>query len=230
MQDGALYHQLKLGPWDNFIHLLIDRPTRSCAVVDPAWDAATILAEAERLDVTITHVLCTHSHFDHVDQVDALLKHVDVPVHMLNHEVAWSGFACENLVTSAPGDTIVVGRDLEITMMHTPGHTPGSTCYRVPGGVVAGDTLFVNGCGRCDFVGGDPKTMYATLRSLVDKLPGDTVLYPGHDYGPTTTATLDAQLRDNPYLRAPTVAEFIAHRMDGKTPNSPLPPRPDWSP
>ena len=127
MQDGALYHQLKLGPWDNFIHLLIDRPTRSCAVVDPAWDAATILAEAERLDVTITHVLCTHSHFDHVDQVDALLKHVDVPVHMLNHEVAWSGFACENLVTSAPGDTIVVGRDLEITMMHTPGHTPGST-------------------------------------------------------------------------------------------------------
>lgn len=208
MQDGALYHQLKLGPWDNFIHLLIDRPTRSCAVVDPAWDAATILAEAARLDVTITHVLCTHSHFDHVDQVDALLKHVDVPVHMLNHEVAWSGFACENLVTSAPGDTIVVGRDLGITMMHTPGHTPGSTCYRVPGGVVAGDTLFVNGCGRVDLPGSDPDQMYETLTTRLARLTDDVILYPGHDYGPTPTATMGQQRRDNRYLQIRSIDDW----------------------
>jgi hypothetical protein len=72
--------------------------------------------------------------------------------------------------------------------------------------------------------------MFTTLRALVDKLPGDTILYPGHNYGPTPTSTFDAQLRENPYLRHSTVREFVAHRMDGKTPNTVLPPPPAWSP
>ena len=223
-------HQLELGPWDNFIYFLGDRSSRKVAVVDPAWHAPTILAEAERLDVEIAALLCTHSHFDHVNAVEELLKTLDVPVHMLAPEVEFSGFRCENLVVSKPGDTITIGTQLEITMMHTPGHTPGSCSYRLREGVVTGDTLFVNGCGRCDFVGGDPEQMYATLAELTDKLPGDTILYPGHNYGPTPSATFDAQLEHNPYLRHPTVAEFIAHRMEGKTPNSSLPPELAWSP
>ena len=115
-------------------------------------------------------------------------------------------------------------------MMHTPGHTPGSTSYLVREGIVTGDTMFVDGCGRCDFVGGDPKVMHATLHGLYDKLPGSTVMYPGHNYGATPTATLDAQLQSNPYLKLPTLEAFVQHRMDGKTPNSQLPPEPDWSP
>ena len=78
-----------------------------------------------------------------------------------------------------------MGEHLDITMMHTPGHTPGSCSYRLRDGIVTGDTLFVNGCGRCDFVGGDPETMFATLKALIDKLPGQTIMYPGHDYGPS---------------------------------------------
>jgi hydroxyacylglutathione hydrolase len=228
--DGIFVHQVRLGPWDNFIYFLGDRRTRKVAVVDPAWHAPTILAEAERLDVEIAALLCTHSHFDHVNAVEQLLARVDVPVHMLAPEVEFSGFACENLVVNRPGDTLTIGAQLDITMMHTPGHTPGSCSYRLRDAIVTGDTMFVNGCGRCDFVGGDPQTMYATLKQLVDKLPADTVMYPGHDYGPTPTATLDEQLRANPYLQHPTVADFIAHRMDGKTPNSSLPPAPDWTP
>ena len=141
--EGLFVHQFRLGPWDNFIYFIGDRSTRTCAVVDPAWDVGTIVREAERLDVTITHVLCTHSHFDHVNRVDALLATHDVPVHMLDAEVEFSGFRCENLVRSSPGDTLLVGKHAEVTFMHTPGHTPGSTCYRVREGVVAGDTLFV---------------------------------------------------------------------------------------
>ena len=228
--DGTFVHQVRLGPWDNFIYFLGDRRTRKVAVVDPAWHAPTILREAERLDLEIAALLCTHSHFDHVNAVEELLRSVDVPVHMLAPEVEFSGFRCENLVVSKPGDSVTIGEQLEITMMHTPGHTPGSCSYRLRDSVVTGDTLFVNGCGRCDFVGGDPETMYATLKSLTDKLPGDTILYPGHDYGPSKQATVDEQLRDNPYLRHPTVAEFVRHRMDGKTPNSPLPPAPSWQP
>lgn len=223
-------HQLPLGPWDNFITFIGDKASRTCAVVDPAWDAATIAREAERLDVSISMILCTHSHFDHVDQVEPLLSHADVPVYMLGEEIDFSGFRCNNLRRASAGDRVTVGKDVEITMMHTPGHTPGSTSYRVRDALVTGDTLFVNGCGRCDFVGGDPPTMFETLRTLVRSLPGDTTMYPGHDYGATPTSTLDEQLRDNPYLQHGTLADFITHRMDGKTPNTTLPPRPDWSP
>ncbi len=230
MREGVFVHQFELGPWDNFLYLIGDKATRTCAVVDPAWDAATILREANALDLTITDVLCTHSHFDHVDQVDPLLKDVDARVHMLGAEIEFSGFRCENLVQAAPGDTVRIGKHAEITMVHTPGHTPGSVSYRIEGGLVTGDTLFIDGCGRCDFVGGDPETMFETLTKLMQRLPEDTVLYPGHNYGQTTTATVNEQLDSNPYLRHPTVADFVAHRMEGKTPNSPLPPRPDWTP
>ncbi|EDM78853.1 metallo-beta-lactamase family protein [Plesiocystis pacifica SIR-1] len=229
-QDGIFVHQFELGPWDNFIYFLGDKRTRSVAVVDPAWHAPSILAEAERLDVTISAILCTHSHFDHVDKVEALLKHVDVPVHMLRPEIEFADFKCENLIASSPGDTVRVGEQLEITMMHTPGHTPGSCSYRLRDSIVTGDTLFVNGCGRCDFVGGDPELMFETLEALMSKLPKDTVMYPGHHYGPTPSATVDEQLRDNPYLKHTTVAEFVAHRMDGKTPNTVLPIPDPWEP
>lgn len=227
---GIFVHQFELGPWQNFIYLVGDRTTRTCAVVDPAWDAATILREAAQLEVQITHILCTHSHFDHVNQVDALLEATDAPVHMLGQEIDFSGFRCENLVRHDPGDRLTIGEHLEISMMHTPGHTPGSTSYRIADAVVLGDTLFVNGCGRCDFVGGDPAVMFQTLQGLITHLPPETVLYPGHNYGDIPTAILDHQLQTNPYLKLPTVEEFIGHRMQGKQPNTPLPPAPAWQP
>ena len=229
-QEGIFVHQIELGPWQNFIYFIGDRSTRTCAVVDPAWDAQTILSEAAALDLQIAHILCTHSHFDHVNQVDALLEATDAPVHMLGEEIDFSGFNCENLVRHSPGDRLSIGKHLEISMMHTPGHTPGSTSYHIQDAVVMGDTLFVNGCGRCDFVGGDPVVMFHTLHDLVTRLPRETVMYPGHNYGDTPTATLDAQLQTNIYLKLPTVDDFVRHRMEGKKPNTPLPPAPEWHP
>ncbi|MEM9487798.1 MAG: MBL fold metallo-hydrolase [Myxococcota bacterium] len=228
--EGLFVHQFELGPWDNFIYFIGDKAARQVAVIDPAWHAQTIIDEAARLDVTITHILCTHSHFDHVDQVESLLASLDIPVHMMGAEIDFSGFKCENLIRHEPGDMLAIGEHAEITMMHTPGHTPGSVCYLADESIVSGDTLFVQGCGRCDFVGGDPEVMYTTLRLLIDKLPLETRIYPGHNYGPTPTSTLDEELENNPYMACPTLDAFINHRMQGKTPGSPLPPRPDWSP
>jgi len=228
--EGLAVHQLKLGPWDNLIYFIIDVATRKCAVVDPAWHAPTILVEAKRLDLEISHILCTHSHFDHVNRVETLLESCDVPVHMLREEIEFSGYHCENLVASRPGDDLRIGKGVEVTMMHTPGHTPGSACYRVADGVVAGDTLFVDGCGRCDFVGGDPRQMYETLQAMLEKLPPDARLYPGHDYGERPVDTLSGQRDTNPFLQFDSVQGFVAHRMKGKTAGSPLPTPPDWSP
>ncbi len=227
---GVRIHQFALGPWDNFIYFVEDCASRECAVVDPAWHAPSIFAEAERLGLTISSILCTHSHFDHVNRVDALLKRVDVPVHMLTQEVAFSGFRCENLIRNSPGDCVMIGKHAEIAMMHTPGHTPGSVSYRVGGAIITGDTLFVDGCGRCDFVGGDPKVMFETLRTMVDRLPPSTIMYPGHHYGPTPVAQVGDQRRDNPYLAFTTVADFVAHRMQGKTAGTSLSRPPEWAP
>ncbi len=225
---GIFVHQFELGPWDNFIYFVGDSSTRTCAVVDPAWDERVILAEAEKLEVEITHVLCTHSHFDHVNKVDALLAHRDIPVHMLGEEIDFSGFTSENLERHRPGDVLRVGDALEVTMIHTPGHTPGSTTYRIADAVVTGDTLFIQGCGRCDFVGGDPEVMYETLKRLTESLPRNTRMFPGHNYGPTPVSTVDEELKQNPYLQHVTVEDFIAHRMDGKSPGTELPPPPAW--
>ena len=93
-EEGIFVHQFELGPWDNFIYLIGDKATRECAVVDPAWHASTILAEAEKLDVKITHMLCTHSHFDHVNRVDELLDATDAQVHMLGLEIDHGDFKC----------------------------------------------------------------------------------------------------------------------------------------
>ena len=229
-ERASFIHQFELGPWDNFIYFIGDRETREAAVVDPAWDHDVILAEAEKLDITIRHILCTHSHFDHVNRVDALLDVIDVPVHMLATEIEFSGFQSENLRAHAPGDRLSLGKGTDIAFVHTPGHTPGSVCYAVDDSLVTGDTLFVDGCGRCDFVGGDPEIMFHTLRSLVDTLPAETRFYPGHHYGNTPTSTLDEQLQSNPYLKLPTLTDFVTHRMQGKTPNTPLPTPPTIEP
>jgi glyoxylase-like metal-dependent hydrolase (beta-lactamase superfamily II) len=227
-REGIFVHQLELGPWQNFIYLVGDKATRTCAVVDPAWDADRILSEADRLEVDITDVLCTHSHFDHVNRVDALVEAKDIPVHMLGEEIDFSGFRSENLQRHRPGDVLRIGKHLEITLVHTPGHTPGSTTYRIRDAIVTGDTLFVQGCGRCDFVGGDPKVMYHTLKRLTESLPRDTRMYPGHNYGPVPISTLGEELQENPYLQHLTVREFVAHRMQGKTPGTPMPSPPEW--
>ncbi|MDP6345695.1 MAG: MBL fold metallo-hydrolase [Alphaproteobacteria bacterium] len=227
--EGFFIHQFELGPMENYVYLIGDRRSRECAVVDPAWNYEIIMREAEALDLKIRHLLCTHSHFDHVNEVESLLAHVDAQVHMLRQEIDFADFKCENLVPHSAGDVLAIGAHCEITMMHTPGHTPGSTCYHVHDRIVTGDTMFVNGCGRCDILGGDPDVMYRTLWDLVNKLPGDTVMFPGHNYGPTATSRLDEQLADNPWLQHPTLDDFVAHRMEGKTPGTVF-PTPAWPP
>ena len=109
----------------------------------------------------------------------------------------------------AGGDTLEVG-DVEIRFVHTPGHTPGSQCFLVDGRLVSGDTLFVQGCGRVDLPGGDAEQLYESLTQKLAKLPDDTVLYPGHDYGHAPSAPLGDVRRDNPYLAIPTLERWMA--------------------
>ncbi|MDX1385759.1 MAG: MBL fold metallo-hydrolase, partial [Thermoanaerobaculia bacterium] len=118
-----------------------------------------------------------------------------------------TGVSSSDLRLVDDGDRVALG-DREVRFLHTPGHTPGSQCYLIDNRLVAGDTLFVQGCGRVDLPGGDPEQMYFTLTQKLAKLPSDTVLYPGHHYGPTERSTIGDELRQNPYLRIRSIEDW----------------------
>jgi len=112
----------------------------------------------------------------------------------------------------AAGDAVEVG-PLRVVAMHTPGHTPGSTCWHAGDGLFAGDTVFVNACGRCDLAGGDPEQMFQSLKR-VSELPGDVRLFPGHDYGDVPISSVARERERNPYFqKLASLTDFVAYRM-----------------
>ena len=214
MSDTKPYSiaQLELGPMENFIYLLHDHDSNTAAVVDPAWDVAAIVALAKQKGVRITDVLLTHSHHDHINGLEELLRHYDAELHLLQAEAQFWGRELEQPTLHHGGDRIALGRS-EIQILHTPGHTPGSACYLLDGNLIAGDTLFVFGCGRCDLKGGDPEQMFATLKNMKNGLPASTLIHPGHNYAADPVSTLATQIEGNPFMHFTEVERFVEYRM-----------------
>lgn len=213
MQDKSYdIEVMELGPMENFIYLITDKKTRRTAVVDPAWDVPTILSKARELDVPITDILLTHSHHDHINGIEGVLAQYDAQLHLCRAEAEFWGQYLDLPTLHRGGDIIQLGAT-EITVMHTPGHTPGSACYRINNEVISGDTMFVYGCGRCDLRGGDPEQMYETLLRLGTELPKETRILPGHNYSVTPTCTMAEELDGNPFMHFAKKADFIEYRM-----------------
>jgi hydroxyacylglutathione hydrolase len=99
--------------------------------------------------------------------------------------------------------------DVEVEFLHTPGHTPGSQCFRIKNTLVSGDTLFINGCGRVDLPGSNSEDMYRSLQKL-SELPEETLLLPGHNYGHVPNATMGETKAQNTYLRVPDLETWKA--------------------
>ena len=228
MDDDTIFlKQLELGPMQNFVYLIGDPVARECVVVDPAWEIDTIVATAEEAGMTITGALVTHTHQDHVGGsleswdmpgripgIEELLERVParVYVHKAEHEFL-KGFGSD-LVKVDNHDTLQVGR-LTLTFMHTPGHTPGSQCFLVDGRLVSGDTLFIGSCGRTDLPGSDPSEMYYSLTQRLAALPDDTVLFPGHNYG-GSSSTIGTEKAGNPFMRFPSLGDFLRTMGGGR--------------
>jgi glyoxylase-like metal-dependent hydrolase (beta-lactamase superfamily II) len=205
-------HALELGPMENFVYLIEDRASGRAAVVDPAWEVPEVLALARRHGVTITDILLTHSHYDHINGIEDVLSTCDAQLHLLKAEAKFWGAELALPTLHHGGDRIALG-DTEIAVLHTPGHTPGSACYRIDDRLISGDTLFVFGCGRCDLRGGDPEQMYHTLKDLQQGLPDSTLVLPGHNYAERETSTLGEQKAGNPFMHFDDVDRFVRYRM-----------------
>jgi hydroxyacylglutathione hydrolase len=193
----------------NFVYAIGDRMTGECVLVDPAYDPAALIETVGNDGMTVIGALASHYHADHIGGslmgryhiagIAQLLEHQACPIHVQRDEVPWvlrsSGVSESDLVAHDSGDVVRVG-EIDIQLVHTPGHTPGSQCFFVDAKLVSGDTLFLDGCGRTDLPGSDHAQMIESLKRLA-KVPDDVILYPGHRYSFASSATMGAVKESN---------------------------------
>jgi len=205
----------------NFNELLADTESGQAAVVDPAYQVDLLLREAQKRGWTISAILITHTHPDHVDGAEEMVQATGAPLYVGAGEAksAQAAAPSARVIPVGDGDRLTVGA-LSIEALATPGHTVAGTSYLVGGNVMTGDTLFVGGVGRTDFPGGDPRILWRSLQKLAS-LPEETRVYPGHDYGQSPTSTIGWEKTTNPYLLCRDEDEFVALRT-GKNPPRPL--------
>ena len=202
----------------NFVYLIGDRETGESVIVDPAYDVNALLEILEEDGMQCSGVLATHYHPDHVGGsmmgydivgVKELLEHVSVPIHAQKEEAEFitkvTGLESKDVMEHSSGDIVNVG-EIKIELIHTPGHTPGSQCFLVENRLVAGDTLFLEGCGRTDLPGGDPAALYDSLHNRLSKVPDEATLFPGHLYSPEPSAQMGHTRQQN-YVFLPRTEE-----------------------
>ena len=203
----------------NFAYLIGDRQTGDCVVVDPAYAAGDLVDVLEADGLHLSGVLVTHHHPDHVGGsmmgfelkgLAELLERVSVPVHVNSQEAQFvsriTGIPMSDLTSHEHGDKVSVGA-IDIELLHTPGHTPGSQCFLLDGRLVAGDTLFLEGCGRTDFPGGDSDEIFRSLQKIA-QLPGDPTVFPGHWYSLEPSASLSEVKRSNYVYRVANLEQW----------------------
>lgn len=217
--DDPLAHQML-----NFVYVIGDRETSEAVVVDPAYDVEGILEVLDADGMRLAGVLATHYHPDHIGgemmgfrisgirEMQMVVEH-PVPVHIQTEEEPWIKIVTElsrdEIVGHVSGDTIMVG-SIPVEVIHTPGHTPGSQCFYVAGCLVAGDTLFLDGCGRTDLPGGDARALYETLTQRLARIPDEAVLFPGHRYSPEPSGSMGETRRRNYVFRPRSEAEWLS--------------------
>jgi glyoxylase-like metal-dependent hydrolase (beta-lactamase superfamily II) len=223
MADEQLLYlrQAQIGPMANYVYILGDPVSRKAAVVDPAWDTNAICDFVAKEGYEIDKILITHYHQDHlgghmmgqsIEGSAQMLQRVKAKVYVNKHEAEGTkrvaGLSDSDLVKVDAGDVFKVG-DIDVKFLHTPGHTPGSQCFLAAGNLIAGDTLFINSCGRVDLPGSDPEAMYYSLNHTLRSLDDSTVVYPGHAYSNESRSTIGKQKRTNMYLRFETLDDFL---------------------
>jgi glyoxylase-like metal-dependent hydrolase (beta-lactamase superfamily II) len=205
----------------NFVYLVGDRETGEAVAIDPAYGITDLLAILDADGMRLVGALATHYHPDHVGGsmmgftiagVRELLAQQPVPIHVQADEAPYvqkvTGASEGDLVQHASGDVVRVG-EIPIELIHTPGHTPGSQCFLVDDRLVAGDTLFLQGCGRTDLPGGDAAALYESITTKLAKVPDHAVLFPGHLYSPEPSASMGETRATNYVFRPKSLDQWL---------------------
>lgn len=193
------FKQIPVGYMQNFCYLIGDKIKKECVVVDPAWDVDAVLNEAEKDGMKVVAGVLTHTHFDHCNGVNDLIQKIAGPVYVHEKEARHLKDIKERLLETYEGFLLKIG-DVELILIHTPGHTEGSQCILVEDRLVTGDTLFTGACGRCDLPGGSELKMQASLKRLAG-LKDTLKIFPGHAYGDAEESTIGHEKKTNPFMR-----------------------------
>ena len=195
-----------LGPVGTNCHVVrADRDAGDAVVVDPGWDAAQLRLDLARSGSTCSAILLTHTHFDHIGAVADLAEGTGAPVYVspdavgaLESPLTPPGIALRGYDAALPvtgGETLELA-GIAFEALDVPGHAPGHLSYYADGCLFSGDVLFAGGVGRVDLPGGDWDTLLESIRTLAERYPPETVVYPGHG----RATTLAAELAANPFL------------------------------
>lgn len=203
---------------DNFSYFISKQENAEVAIVDPSNFAHVETVIQEQL-LEPKMILLTHSHFDHVAGVKELIDKYGLPVYIHKNGETRLDIAEDFVVTFEDGEKITLG-ELEIKVIYTPGHIDDSVCYYIDeknaddavAKLFTGDTVFVEGCGRADLEGSNVKDLFESLKKI-KRLPDNTEIYPGHDYGSKNTSDIAWEKKHNKYFRCKNLEEFIKIRI-----------------
>ena len=198
-----LIKTLPVGMLETNCYVVTDEVTRKCAIIDPGAESNTILNYIESNNLSPVAIFLTHGHFDHCMALDEVAGATGVPIYISEKELDHSGQGGRHKLDSngqlsfyVEGDVIKIG-DLDVIVLETPGHSPGSVTLKCEDALFTGDTLFCGDCGRTDLPGGSRETILQSLRRLAE-LDGNFEVYPGH----AESSTLDAERSFNMDMRA----------------------------
>jgi hydroxyacylglutathione hydrolase len=213
-EEKMIVKQFEVGNFAVFCYLIGDEETKEGLFIDPADDADRLISEAKSNGLNkIKYIVNTHSHVDHVMGNAEMVKKTGAKIIIHEEDAPYLTRVPPDFIMmfrAAPspppdilvkeGDIIQVG-EIRLKVLHTPGHSPGGMSLYMDGMVFTGDTLFVGSVGRTDFPGSSWDEMESSIRKKLYVLPGDTVVLPGHNYGPTATSTIQYERRHNPFVR-----------------------------
>ncbi len=206
--------QYEVGNFGIFSYLIGDEEAGQGLFIDPADDADRLISEAKTQGLKkIEYIINTHAHVDHIMGNAEMVKKTGAKIIIHEKDAEFLTRTPPDLLTmfraqpSPPadirvkeGDLIQVGQ-VALKVIHTPGHSPGGMSLYLDGMVFTGDTLFVGSVGRTDFPGSSWEALETSIRKKLYVLPGETVVYPGHHYGPTPTSTIQYEKRHNSFVR-----------------------------
>ncbi len=208
-----ILREFTVGPLQVRAYILACEDTLKAIIIDPAGSEKQLADNIKSLGLDLIAIVNTHGHPDHTCGNKRMKELTGAPVlmHRADDELfrdpgVVAMFRAWGFEPAPPtdgyledGQVLNVG-NLSFEIMHTPGHSPGSVCIYGQGVIVTGDTLFIDAIGRTDLPGGDYNVLMNSLRTRILPLPDDTLVLPGHDYGPKPTDTLGGQKKTNPYL------------------------------
>lgn len=195
--DSVYVKQILTGPMANYAYFIGLENGKEIVAIDPSWDPKALIDEAKKNGKEIKYILLTHTHFDHVMGLEELVKLTGAKVYV--HFKEAKSIDLDDVESVEEGTKLNIA-GIDIDCLHTPGHTEGSVCYLIGNHLFAGDTLFVDSCGRVDLPESNPDDMVKSLKRL-SELNGGIIIYPGHAYGVASTSTIGEQKKTNPCFK-----------------------------